>query len=279
MPTVRATLVDAANRLREVSDAPELDASLLACHAWGWSRARLILDANTEADVASLEPLLVRRMAAEPVAYILGEWEFYSIAVAVEAPLLVPRPETEHLVERALAHIGKRPVRVLDLCTGTGCVAIALDRNAAVTDLWATDISPVAVRVASANAARHNVPLNVRQGDLFAPLPPGAFDVIVANPPYVADGLWEGLSADIRNYEDPAALLSGPDGLNCIRRIVAGAPSWLLPGGLLGVEIGEEQGTAVQALFEGAGFQAVGVDADLAGHDRIVHGVWRPLTP
>lgn len=274
MPTVRATLAACAERLRDVTDTPELEATLLAGHAWGMSRTQLFLAANAPCDPAALEPLVLRRLAAEPVAYILGNWEFFSIALDVEPPLLVPRPETEHLVEVALAHIGAGPARVLDLCTGTGCVALAIALNAEVATLHATDCHPVAVRVARANAARHNVPLDVHAGDLFGPLPvsAGPFDVIVSNPPYVPEGAWEGLAPDIRCHEDPGALLAGVDGLDCIRRIVQEAPDWLAPGGLLALEMGEEQGAAVRALFEVAGFEDITITKDLAGHDRIASG-------
>ena len=274
MPTVRATLAACAERLRVVTDTPELEASLLACHAWGMTRTQLFLAADSLTDPAPLEPLVLRRLAAEPIAYILGNWEFFSIELDIEPPLLVPRPETEHLVEVALAHIGGGPARVLDLCTGTGCVALAIALNANVAALHATDCHPAAVRVARANAARHNVPLHVHAGDLFAPIPAdaGPFDVIVSNPPYVPEGAWEGLAPDIRCHEDPGALLAGPDGLDCIRRIIQEAPDWLAPGGLLALEMGEEQGAAVCALFAVAGYEDIKITKDLAGHDRIASG-------
>lgn len=276
MPSVREALAEAADRLRAVTETPEFEAGLLARHAWGWSRARLVLDAREPADTASLEPLIRRRLAAEPIAYILGRWEFFSIDLAVEPPLLVPRPETEHLVEAAIEHIGRRPARVLDLCTGTGCVAIAIARNAPVSGIVATDIHPVALRVAASNAAEYGIPLEVRPGDLYAALADGAgpFDVIVSNPPYVAEATWDTLAPDIRNFEDRGALLSGPDGLDCIRRIVRDAPLWLSPGGMLAVEIGEEQAAAARALFAERGFQDVSIRQDLAGHDRVITGVW-----
>lgn len=276
MDTVRATLAACAERLAAVTDTPEFEAQLLAAHAWGMSRTQLFLSGDSPADGAALEPLIQRRLAAEPIAYILGAWEFFSLEVAVEAPLLVPRPETEHLVEVALAHIGAMPARVLDLCTGTGCVALAIARNAKLSAIHATDCHDVAVRVAAANAARHNVPLNVYEGDLFGPVPDsaGPFDVIVSNPPYVPEGAWEGLAPDIRDFEDPGALLAGADGLDCIRRIVAEAPDWLTPGGLLALEMGEEQGGALLNLLKARGFSKVTITQDLAGHDRIASGVW-----
>ena len=274
MATVREVLAETARRLADVTESPELEAGLLASHAWGWNRTRLIMNAAQEADPALLEPLILRRLNHEPIAYILGTWEFFSLEFDVVPPLLVPRPETEHLVEIALEHLGDAPGRVLDLCTGTGCVILSIAKNARGGEWWASDINPLSVQIARSNAARHGVALNLVEGDLFTPVPTdaGPFDVIVSNPPYVENGAWEGLAPDIRNYEDPLALLSGNDGLDCIRRIVNEAPNWLVPGGLLALEMGETQGPALRALLEGAGYEDIKIAKDLAGHDRIASG-------
>lgn len=274
MATVREVLADTARRLAPVTETPEFEAALLAAHAWGWSRTRLITSALEETDPTSLEPLVLRRLAHEPVAYILGSWEFFSLEIDIAPPLLVPRPETEHLVERALDFLGERIGRVLDLCTGTGCVILAIAKNTRGGAWWATDLNPVAVSTARANATRHGIDLNLVEGDLFTPIPRDAapFDVIVSNPPYVEDGYWEGLAPDIRNYEDRLALLSGSDGLDCIRRIVDEAANWLVPGGLLALEMGERQGPALRGLLEHAGYEDIKITKDLAGHDRIASG-------
>jgi len=274
MATVREVLAETAKRLASVTETPEFEANLLAGHAWGWDRARLIMNAASAADVDLLEPLVLRRLAHEPVAHILGNWEFFSLEFDTPPPLLVPRPETEHLVEVALDHLGDSEGRVLDLCTGTGCVVLSIAKNARGGEWWAGDLNPIAVDAARANAARHGVTLNVVEGDLFAPLPAdaGPFDVIVSNPPYVQDDEWEGLAPDIRNYEDPRALLSGSDGLDCIRRIVAQAQDWLVPGGLLALEMGEAQGPALRTLLAGAGYEEIKIAKDLAGHNRIASG-------
>lgn len=274
MATVREVLAETARRLADVTECPELEAGLLASHAWGWNRTRLILNAAEEADPTPLEPLILRRLGHEPIAYILGTWEFFSLEFEVVPPLLVPRPETEHLVEIALDHLGTAQGRVLDLCTGTGCVILSIAKNARGGEWWATDLNPLAVQTARTNAARHGVVLNLVEGDLFAPVPAhaGPFDVIVSNPPYVEDAAWEGLAPDIRNFEDPMALLSGDDGLDCIRRIVNEAPNWLVPGGLLALEMGETQGPALRALFEVGGYEDIKITEDLAGHDRIASG-------
>lgn len=274
MATVREVLAATARRLSDVTESPALEAGLLAGHAWGWNRTRLILNATQEADTAPLEPLVLRRLNHEPIAYILGIWEFFSLEFEVVPPLLVPRPETEHLVEIALEHLGGTKGRVLDLCTGTGCVILSIAKNAQGGEWWASDLNPLAVQTARTNAARHGVALNLVEGDLFAPVPKdaGPFDVIVSNPPYVENGAWEGLAPDIRDYEDPRALLSGNDGLDCIRRIVKEAPNWLLPGGLLALEMGETQGPALRTLLQNAGYEDIRIIKDLAGHDRIASG-------
>lgn len=274
MATVREVLAETARRLAEVTESPELEASLLVAHAWGWNRTRLIMNASDTADTTALEPLIIRRLAHEPVAYILGTWEFFSLELDIAPPLLVPRPETEHLVEVALDFLGDRQGHVLDLCTGTGCVILAIAKNARGGTWWASDLNPAAVEMARKNATRHGVEISLLQGDLFAPLPraAGPFDVIVSNPPYVEDGDWEGLAPDIRNFEDPVALLSGNDGLDCIRRIVSEAADWLVPGGLLALEMGERQGPALRSLLERAGYEDIKITKDLAGHDRIASG-------
>ncbi len=276
MPSVRAVLKIVTQRLAGITETPRFEAELLLAHVTGWSKVQLLTRMDESVDGEALEPLVLRRLACEPIAYILGTWEFFSLELAIEAPLLVPRPETEHLVEVALSHIPSAGGRVLDLCTGTGCVALALAHNAKAATIWATDVSDVAVRVASKNARQHKLPIQIAQGDLFGALPPGTgpFDVIVSNPPYVEEGEWDTLSADIREYEDPGALLSGEDGLNCIRSIVDEAPKWLLPEGLLALEIGEGQGAAVLALLDARGFVDTAIVKDLADHDRIAHGRW-----
>lgn len=279
MSSARVVLESVTQRLAGVTETPRFEAELLLTHALGWTRTQLFTrmrDPLPELDSDRLESLLRRRIAHEPMAYILGAWEFFSLEVAVEAPLLVPRPETEHLVEAALAHLPSAGGRVLDLCTGTGCVALAIAANAQPDQVWASDLNPVAVRVATENARRHDKNIRVVQGDLFNALPDdsGPFDVIVSNPPYVEKSAWDGLAPDIRNYEDPGALLSGEDGLDCIRRIVGEAPRWLVSGGLLALEMGEGQGTAVLALLDASGFDAIGLTNDLAGHNRIAHGIW-----
>lgn len=270
-------LRDATGRLEAVSETPRLDAEYLLAEVIGVTRSRLLgqLSAECAADALTrFESLLARRLNFEPIPYILGTWEFYGLEIHCRAPILVPRPETEHLVEVALAHLKSTPGPVLDCCTGTGCVAIAIAINAPDCPVHALDIHPAAVALARENAALHGLSLPVDTGDLFAALPDTRlrFAVITANPPYVETGAWEALSPVITRHEDPGALLSGEDGLDCVRRIVAEATHWLLPGGLLALEIGETQAPAVLALLEDAGYTHIGAQDDLAGIARVVFG-------
>jgi release factor glutamine methyltransferase len=269
----------AAKALASVSDSPLLDAELLLAHALGESRAALLAARSQPCDESPFDELLQRRLNHEPVAYILGEWEFFGQPLKIRAPMLVPRPETEHLVEVALDHLKGREeaaVRVLDLCTGSGCVALALASQLPQAEITAVDILPAAVALAAENLARHGMRVQVLQGDLFAALPEGeaSFDIIVSNPPYVPAGEWDSLARDIRDYEAPNALLSGADGLDCIRRIVAEAPRWLTPGGLLALEMAEHHGEALRDVLQSRGYSKVTITKDLAGHDRIASGVW-----
>lgn len=275
--TVGERLREAAATLALVSDTPRLDAEILLAHALGMRRAKLLAELRGALPDSEFEALLARRLNHEPIAYILGEWEFYSLSFACRAPILVPRPETEHLVEVALAHLRATPrPRVLDLCTGTGCVAIAVAKNLPDAAVTAVDLNPSAVALARENAARLRVEVTVLEGDLFAPLDPHPpFDAIVANPPYVSVREWDSLPEVIRKHEDPMALLSGDDGLDLIRGIASEAGTHLSRGGLLAMEIGEDQGAAAQAILNSHGFGHVQVLKDLAGHDRIVHGTLR----
>ncbi len=276
MATVAELLSHATTQLVSVSETPRLDAEYLLAHALGLSRAQLLARLYTTAAPCEFDALLARRMAYEPIPYILGEWEFFSVPLTCRPPTLVPRPETEHLVEAVLEEIGDSAARVLELCTGTGCVAIALALNAPRTMVWATDIAPEAVALARENVERHRLQdrVTIMQSDLFDALSPAAapFDVVCVNPPYVEADAWPSLSPSITRYEDPIAVVSGPDGLDLIRRIVGDMPQWLRPGGLIVIEIGEAQESAVRALLEQRKCTSVEVRRDLAGHPRIACG-------
>lgn len=274
--TLGEILAAAARELSPVTDTPRLDAEILLAHALDITRAKLLARQRDVVDVPGFEKLLERRLNHEPIAYILGEWEFYSLDLEIYAPILVPRPETEHVVECVLEHIDQRPARVLDLCTGSGCIAVAIAVNAPKAEVIATDLNPAAAELATRNARRHGVAgrVVVLQGDLFDALPAhaGPFDAIASNPPYVEEGEWGSLPEVIRKHEDPEALLSGPEGLDHIRRIVSGAQACLVPGGLLAIEIGMGQDEAVGNLLKQNGYEDLMFKRDLAGIRRVAVG-------
>ncbi len=276
MATVAELLAEAAGRLASVTETPRLDADILLAHAMKVSRAHLLASLRDEAAPGDFEGLLKRRLDAEPIAYILGEWEFYSLLFEIKPPVLVPRPETEHLVEVVLEVIGDRPARVLDVGAGSGCVSVAIAYNAPNCSVVTSDIREDFLDLARRNAERHRVADRIafRIGDLFEALAPAdaPFDVICSNPPYVAEPEWEGLPPTITRYEDPQALLAGPDGLEVIGRLVAGAQEHLLPGGTLAFEMGMGHFGTVRELLRESGYENVSARRDLAGIDRIAIG-------
>jgi release factor glutamine methyltransferase len=250
---------------------------VLLAHALGRDRAWLAAhatDALARDDAERFFALARRRRGGEPVAYLTGCREFWGLMLGVTPAVLVPRPETETLVEAALARLpSHRPLRVLDLGTGSGAIALALAHERPRVEVIATDASEAALAVAGDNAARLGI-ANVRflRSDWYAQLPDGArFDAIVSNPPYVATGDPHLTEGDLP-FEPASALLAGADGLSALRTIVAGAPSRLAPAGWLLVEHGYDQAAAVRALLEGAGFEALASLRDLAGIPRVAAG-------
>lgn len=253
-----------------------VDARALLMHVLGVDRAWLVAhdrDAVSREHADAFFALAKRRRGGEPVAYLTGHREFFGLDLAVTSAVLVPRPETETLVEAALARLPQdRPLRVLDLGTGSGAVALAIAHARPQAQVVATDASPDALDVARSNAQRlalSNVML-VRS-DWYAQLPAGAFDFIVSNPPYVAAD--DPHLSDLR-FEPRAALVPAAGSLSALTTIVAGAPGRLVPGGGLAVEHGYDQSAAVRALFEAAGFEALATLRDLAGIERVVAGRW-----
>jgi len=268
--SVGAALRDATTRLLASSGTPRLDAELLLAEVLGWRRERLILDRDRPLDRADIErfnDLLARRQAREPIAYILGRREFRYLTLTVDRRVLIPRPETELLVEAAL---GLAPgASVLDVGTGSGAVALALKHERPDLEVAGRDISADAVTVARANATALNLDVSFTVGDLLGE---ARADAVLANLPYVPDGAE--LIDDVGRYEPARALRGGADGLDPIRRltgIIASRP----PGGrpaLLALEIGADQGPMVAALVATAGYATVRVQTDLAGLDRLVIG-------
>jgi release factor glutamine methyltransferase len=267
-------LASLRERLLGASESAALDAELLVAKALGISRAALAAEpgrALRPDELLALESLALRRLGGEPVAYLTGRREFWSLEFEVTPDVLVPRPETELLVERTLAAIaGARNPAVLDLGTGSGAIAIAVASARPDAAVTATDASAAALAVARRNAARLGV-ANLRffEGAWYAPLPGARFEAIASNPPYVASGD-DALAA--LAHEPRLALAAGPGGLDAFAAVAAGAPDHLAPGGSLLVEHGASQGAAVRRLFADAGLEAVETFADLAGRERVTEG-------
>lgn len=272
MPATLASIIsDAAARLEPVTETPRLDAEILLAHALHMPRARLLASLQEAVPTDAFHTLLARRVAGEPIAYILGEWEFFSRTFLVEPPVLVPRPETEHLVEAVLENVGERAPRIHEIGTGTGCIAVSLACELRNADITATDIRAANLALAERNAIRHEVESRIAfvASDLFDRVR-GPFDIVCSNPPYVAESDWETLSTTIRNYEDRAALVSGSDGLDCIRRIIAEAPEHLALDGMLVFEFGMGQKPDIESLLITHAYRDIRFVKDLAGIDRVV---------
>lgn len=270
-----------SDTLRQAAAAglDRLDAQKLLLHALGRSphdRAWLIAhegDALPCAAQSAWSTLLARRLAGEPVAYLLGQQEFFGLALQVDARVLVPRPDTETLVQWAidlLPGLGPAP-RVIDLGTGSGAIALALARHQPGLDITATDASPDALAVAQVNARTLGLPVRFATGHWLDAVPGETFDLIAGNPPYIAEGDPH-LPALV--HEPSSALVSGPDGLDDIRTIVARATQALKPGGWLLLEHGHDQAPRVRALLVSAGFDHVSTHTDLAGIERCTGGQW-----
>lgn len=289
---IRTVLVNAADRIKQAvhngpsgsGDTPFLDALLLLCETTGLSKERLLASYSDEVDGARLETFLAavdRRCAGEPVSYILGRKEFYGREFTVGPGVLVPRPDTEILVECALTvidqtpkHARESPLQIHDCCTGSGCIAvtIACERDVVVS---ASDISADALSYARKNAVHHGVEIDFFRSDLLNAREIGGreLQIITANPPYVADNEVD----DLQNAGWPEPRLSlagGADGLDHVRKLVVQAAGCLATGGWLMVEIGSDQGPAAEAVFESAGFADTELVHDLAGRHRVCRGRW-----
>jgi release factor glutamine methyltransferase len=252
-------------------DSPRLTAELLLAHALGCDRVRLYLDFDKplgDPELARYRDLVKRRADGEPTAYLTGAREFAGHRFAVDARVLVPRPETEHVLEAALAALPEGGA-ALDLGTGSGILAISLALGRPGARVTAVDLSADALAVARANAAALSATVDFLQGDLFAPLPPGSrFDVIASNPPYIPTGELAGLQREVKR-EPRLALDGGPDGLAVLRRLVAAAPGFLVPGGALVLEMHESHEASLPALCLASGFATAKAHPDLAGLPRV----------
>jgi release factor glutamine methyltransferase len=249
------------------------EAEILVSAVAGVPRGRLFLSMDRETgDAASrLLRMIARRAAGEPLQYVLGAWDFCGREFRLSRDTLIPRPETEGLAMRAVEALrggGAPSPRALEVGTGSGAIAVTLAAEVPRARIVATDIAARALRIARENASRHAARVLFVCCDLYSALKCGdRFDVVVSNPPYVADGEWAALPPAVRDFEPAGALLAGPDGLSALRRLVAGAGDLLVPGGELWCEIGATQGKAAAALPSGP-MRFRGVYPDLAGRDR-----------
>jgi release factor glutamine methyltransferase len=247
------------------------EARLLLAAATGFSEASVLAHPERELPAAAearFRELAARRVRGEPIAYLLGEKEFYGLTLAVNPAVLIPRPETELLVELALA---RKPASVLDLGTGSGAIALALKRHLPAARVVAVERSAAALAVAQRNALRLGLEVEFRHGLWYEPVAGGRFDLVVSNPPYVAVGDPHLSQGDLR-FEPQSALVAGPEGLDALRDIVRGAPSHVNPGGWLLVEHGLGQDAAVRGLLREAGFDEIHTWPDLAGIARVSGG-------
>lgn len=279
--TIKALLSWTTDYLHKKGVEPRearLEAQVLLGHVLSCPRIELVARSDeepTDDQKAGFKDLIRRRVDGWPVAYLVGRREFYLLTFEVSPAVLIPRPDTETLVLEALRLLKGRPgPRVLDLGTGSGCIAVSLAYQCKGATVAAVDVSPDALEVARRNAARHGVADRVafHRGDLFAPLAAGAaFDLIVSNPPYVTPAELAGLAPEVRDHEPRVALDGGPDGLAFYRRIAADAGRFLAPGGVVLVEVGWTQDAAVRALFGNVPDLTVGPSVkDGAGRPRVV---------
>lgn len=280
--TVSELLSESGRRLAESfhperarADAETLLVHIVQQHNPRRNRAWLIANGNHSLLPDTERKFLgyvARRLAGEPIQYILGEAEFYGLPFSVTRDVLIPRPETEHLVEKVLQLADQflKP-RLVDVGTGSGAIAVALAAHLLSASIAATDVSAAALGVARRNAERNGLADRIRfvSGDLLAPLEDELFHIVVSNPPYVGDAEAPSLAVEVREFEPHAALFAGADGLAIHRRLIPAGFAALIPGGFLALEIGHGQQAAVGALLEAEGFRAIEFTADLQGIPRV----------
>jgi release factor glutamine methyltransferase len=277
--TINARIAEARHRLLGAGidhDESALDARLLAQAVLGWDATRILTSGDElepSAFAAQYDELISRRAHREPLSYITGTREFWNLSFEVSPAVLIPRPETEGLVEAVneLFPDHQTPLRIADVCTGSGCVAVAIAFDRPNAHVVAADHSAAALDIARRNAVRHAVTDRVEciRGDLLQPLT-GTFDVIVANPPYVPIGARTALQPEVRDFEPETALFAGADGLALIRRLVSESPARLTPDGYLIFEFGDGQETVVDELISASGgLRMVDIKHDLQGIARI----------
>lgn len=260
------------------SETPRLDAEILLAHTRKCQRIQLYTQFDaplTDDERAQMRDLVKRRAQAEPVAYLVGHREFFSLDFAVSKAVLIPRPDTETLVLELIERAKSFPQpRILELCTGSGCIAVSAAVNLETARVVATDVSPGALSVAAQNVATHKLQerIELREGDLWNPLQPGEqFDFIASNPPYIPEAEIAELDADVRLHEPHLALAAGPDGMQFLLPIIERAAEFLAPGGWLLLETGVEQSPLTFTAIEKTGqFAELQVIRDLAQRPRVI---------
>jgi len=271
MPDVRSILAEAIALLDATSaETPKLDAEVILCNALGCERVQLFSRperALTEAEAEAFRADIARRAEGVPVHYLIGRREFYGLEFEVNPDVLIPRPETEALVEETLSRL--RPgMRVLDVGCGSGAIAVALAKHAPGARVTASDVSHAALRTARRNAEQHGAPVEFFEADLTAGVGSDAVDIVVSNPPYVAERDRPSLPRDLR-YEPAGALFAGEDGLGVYRRLIPDSGRAIRSGGLLALELGQGQLESIRSLAAAAGLREVAVRKDLAGVARV----------
>jgi len=264
-------------------ESPRLSAEWLVGHALGLRRMQLYMQFErllSEPELEKIRPLVRRRAAREPLQYILGETEFCGLKLKCDRRALIPRPETEYLVELILARfVPTAPANVLDLGTGTGALALALAQALPTAQVTAVDASPDALALALENAESTGLTgrVTLRVSDWFTAVPPGErFDLIVSNPPYLSGEDVAAAMPEVRDFEPHLALIGSDGGSGDLQKILRDAVNWLVPGGLIALETGSEQPASLRIVAQAAGFEAFESKTDLTGRDRYVFARWRP---
>jgi release factor glutamine methyltransferase len=281
MPTIAQAIIDGASRLHAAGiDQERRTAGLLLCHVMGIDRTRLLTRSEEQIDKArylDYLALVVRRAAGEPAQYLTGHQEFYGLDFIVTPDVLIPRPETEFLIERVMnlvADSRQDSPWIVDVGTGSGCIAVTVAKLLPRARFIATDASPAALNVARTSAERHGVRDRIEflEGDLFAPLAKrgleGAVDVVASNPPYVSEERPELIQREVYEWEPHEALFGGLDGLDFYRRLIAESPHYLKPGGYVVLEIAFSQVDSISELVKGSAFELVDTTRDLQGIPR-----------
>ncbi len=285
--TLYDLLTEGSAALLQAGDTDgENDAKLLLFEAFHLDLVHFLMDRlrplseqdeQVQEQIRTYRSMITKRASRIPLQQILGSQEFMGLEFYVNEHVLIPRQDTETLVELVLQEQQSTEKKLLDLCTGSGCIAISLAVKGGYESVTATDLSEEALKVAERNAKAHQKEIIFRQGDLFTALPQseaGTFDIITSNPPYIPTAVIATLEPEVREHEPMMALDGTEDGLKFYRQIAKKAGTWLKPGGVIYLEIGYDQGEAVSGLLREAGFDKVRVVKDLPGKDRVVCGIW-----